>query len=51
MFLHKSETPIPFFNNDWYMKLGLIITVIGILVLGVYSPLFDYIYNLSATLK
>jgi NADH-quinone oxidoreductase subunit N len=51
MFLHKSETPIPFFKNDWYMKLGLIITVIGILVLGVYSPLFDYIYNLSATLK
>ncbi|HEY9186057.1 MAG TPA: NADH-quinone oxidoreductase subunit N [Salegentibacter sp.] len=48
MFLRQNENPIPFFNNKLYMRLGLGITVIGILVLGMYSPLYDYIYELSA---
>jgi NADH-quinone oxidoreductase subunit N len=30
------------------MRLGLIITVVGILVIGLYSPLYDYIYELSS---
>lgn len=48
MFIRKNENPIPFFKNKLYMRLGLLITVIGILVLGLYSPLYDYIYELSA---
>ena len=48
MFLRKSDNAIPFFKNKLYMRLGLIITVIGILILGVYSPLYDYIYELSS---
>lgn len=48
MFLRKSDNPIPFFKNKLYMRLGLLITVVGILVLGIYSPLYDYIYELSA---
>ncbi|GGK43563.1 NADH-quinone oxidoreductase subunit N [Gramella jeungdoensis] len=48
MFIRKSEDPIPFFKNKLYMRLGLLITVIGILVLGLYSPLYDYIYELSS---
>ncbi len=47
MFLRKNENPIPFFKNDLYMRLGLLITVAGILVLGIYSPLYEYIYELS----
>lgn len=47
MFLRKNENAIPFFKNNLYMRLGLLITVIGILVLGLYSPLYDYIYELS----
>ncbi len=47
MFLRKSENPIPFFKSKIYMRLGLLITVLGILVLGLYSPLYDYIYELS----
>jgi NADH-quinone oxidoreductase subunit N len=47
MFIRKSENPIPFFNSKIYMRLGLIITVIGILTLGLYSPLYDYIFELS----
>ncbi len=51
MFIRKGEDPIPFFENKLYMRLGLLITVIGILVLGLYSPLYDYIYQLSAFLN
>ncbi len=50
MFLRKSENPIPFFKNNLYMRMGLAITVIGILVLGIYSPVYDYIYELSINL-
>ena len=48
MFIRKSDDAIPHFNNSLYMKLGLAITVIGILVLGLYSPLYDYVYQLSS---
>lgn len=51
MFLRKNEDPIPFFKNKIYMRLGLLITVIGILVLGLYSPLYDYIYELSSNIS
>lgn len=49
MFLRTSDDAIPYFKNKNYMRLGLIITVIGILLLGIYSPVYDYIYSLSAT--
>lgn len=48
MFIRQNENPIPYFKNKLYMRLGLLITVIGILVLGLYSPLYDYIYELSS---
>ena len=47
MFIRKSDNPIPFFKSKIYMRLGLVITVLGILVLGLYSPLYDYIFELS----
>ncbi|MDO5978403.1 NADH-quinone oxidoreductase subunit N [Flavivirga spongiicola] len=47
MFLRKNENAIPFFKSKIYMRLGLIITVIGILALGLYSPLYNYIYEMS----
>ena len=51
MFIRKNENPIPLINNKLYMRLGLIITVVGILALGLYSPLYDYIYKLGAFLN
>jgi NADH-quinone oxidoreductase subunit N len=48
MFLRKGDNPIPFFRNKFYMRIGLAITVLGILLLGIYSPLYDYIYELSS---
>ncbi len=50
MFLRKSDNPIPFFKNKLYMRLGLIITVLGILILGLYNPIYDYIFELSGNL-
>lgn len=47
MFIRKNDNPIPFFKSKIYMRLGLVITVLGILVLGLYSPLYDYIFELS----
>ncbi|WP_242084145.1 NADH-quinone oxidoreductase subunit N [Aestuariivivens sediminis] len=51
MFLRKSNNAIPYFKNKIYMRLGLLITVIGILILGIYSPLYEYIYELSINLQ
>ncbi len=48
MFLQKSENPIPHFKSRMYMKAGLILTVLGILCIGLYSPIYDYIYELSS---
>ena len=47
MFIRKSENPIPFFKSKIYMRLGLVLSVLGILILGLYSPLYDYIFELS----
>src|SRR5210317_2559572 len=51
MFLRRGENPIPFFKNKLYMRLGLVIAVVGILVIGLYSPIYEYIYELSGNLK
>jgi NADH-quinone oxidoreductase subunit N len=48
MFLRKSENPIPYFKSKIYMRLGLILTAVGIIVIGLYSPIYDYIYELSS---
>lgn len=47
MFLRKSENAIPYFENKFYMKLGLLLAVIGVLVIGLYSPIYDYIFEIS----
>ena len=47
MFLRESEQAIPYFKSNLYMRMGLLITTIGILVIGLYSPIYDYIYELS----
>jgi NADH-quinone oxidoreductase subunit N len=47
MFLRKSDNAIPYFKSKIYMKLGLIMAAIGILVAGVYSPLYEYIFSIS----
>ncbi len=47
MFLRKNQDAIPYFNSKLFMKLGLILAAIGILVAGMYSPLYEYVYTIS----
>jgi len=47
MFLEKSETPIAPFKSDWYMRIGLFINVVAILLLGLLSPIYEYILELG----
>jgi NADH-quinone oxidoreductase subunit N len=47
MFLRKSSNAIPFFKSQTYMRLGLLLATLGILIAGVYSPLYNYIFSIS----
>jgi len=47
MFINKNESPIQAFKSDGMTRLGLIICVAGIVVVGIASGLFEIIRNLS----
>ena len=47
MFLRKSDQAIPYFENKLYMKLGLVLAVVGTIVIGLYSPIYDYLFEIS----
>lgn len=47
MFLRKSEQALPYFKSSPYMRTGLILALLGILTLGLYSPLFDHLSRLG----
>ena len=46
MFVRKNDDPIPAFKSDLYMKIGLILPAVGILLLGLYSPVYEHINEL-----
>ncbi|NNC96066.1 MAG: NADH-quinone oxidoreductase subunit N [Chitinophagales bacterium] len=47
MFINKSESPIQTFKSDGMMRVGLVICVIGIIMVGFASQIYEYIYSLS----
>ncbi|NVO01510.1 MAG: NADH-quinone oxidoreductase subunit N [Bacteroidetes bacterium] len=47
MFINTSDNPIARINSDFSTKLGLIICVVGIFVIGFASPLYELIRSLS----
>ena len=47
MFLRKSDTAIPYFSSRATMKMGLVLAVLGVLIIGLLSPIYEYIYQLS----
>ena len=47
MFVNKTDKPIGTIQNDLFTKIGLAVSVIGIIVIGIYSPIFNYLLNLS----
>lgn len=43
MFINKNDSPISYFQSDYSSRIALSACVVGILVAGFYSPLFEYI--------
>ena len=46
MFMDENETPIEKITISIYPKISFIICILGILVTGLYSNIYQYIYNL-----
>ena len=47
MFINKNNSPIETVNTDGYLKLSLIVSMIGIFVIGMASCFFEYINKAS----
>jgi len=47
IFLRKSDHAIPFYKNTTMVKIGLVMAVLGIVVIGLYSPFYEYINEIS----
>lgn len=47
MFLNRSDRPIEYFKSDFYTRLGLVLCVAGIIIIGLASPIYEFILNLS----
>lgn len=43
MFINKSDSPISYFQSDYPTRISLSACVVGILVTGFYSPVFEFI--------
>lgn len=46
MFINNSDTPVTTFNSDTAMRISLVVCSVGILIIGFYSPVFEYIKEL-----
>ncbi len=47
MFLNRSDRPIAHFKSDAYTKLGLAMCIAGIIIIGLASPVYEFILKLS----
>jgi NADH-quinone oxidoreductase subunit N len=47
MFINKTDSPIPFFKSDLMTRTGLILSALGIFVLGFWSHVYEWITSLS----
>src|SRR5574344_1893961 len=45
MFIKKTETPLPTFKSNTSTKLALALCTAGIVLFGVYSPIYGWIYD------
>ena len=46
MFINNSDTPVTAFTSDMAMRISLVVCSVGILIIGFYSPVFEYIKEL-----
>ena len=50
MFINKTDTPIAKFRSDNMTRAGLILSGLGILVVGFWAQVYEFIFNLSVGL-
>ncbi len=46
MFINKNDNPIPWFMSDGAMRISLTLSTAAIILIGFYSPVFEYIKTL-----
>lgn len=51
MFINKSDEPIPTFKSDGYTRMGLVLSAVGIVVVGLLSFIYEYFHVLSIGLR
>jgi len=47
MFINKNENPLVWFKSDGYTRIGLIMCVAGIFVVGFWSQLYEWVNKLA----
>lgn len=47
MFINKNENPIQTFRSDFMTRTGLVLSALGIFILGFWSQVYEWINNLS----
>ncbi len=47
MFINKNENPVTFFKTDVYGRIALIFALLGMIGIGFYSPIYDFIGKLA----
>jgi NADH-quinone oxidoreductase subunit N len=45
MFINKNDEPITYFKSDLFTRLGLIVCLAGIVIIGFYSTIYEIINN------
>ncbi len=51
MFLRQSDEAIPYIKTDNLLKVGLVLCVVGVLAIGLYSPIYEYVFGMGGLLK
>ncbi|GMT45680.1 MAG: NADH-quinone oxidoreductase subunit N [bacterium] len=47
MFINKSDTPVPYFRSSDFMRLSLLLCVVGLVFIGFAGDIFEYIMSIS----
>jgi NADH-quinone oxidoreductase subunit N len=50
MFINTSSSPIAYINTDNTMRVSMVVCVLGIIITGFYSPVYEYIKDLCLSI-
>ena len=49
MYIKQTDTPLPTFATDLYTRVALVVCTLGIVLFGVCSCLYDYLFAASVS--